>query len=85
MCTALQDDMPSEPRELDLFVLSAPRLARTAHGPGSMRTWWTVDARAPEPPPVVEGQLERALAILTQIVGMRLLAVSCWCYGSMSS
>lgn len=32
-------------------------------------------ARAPEPAAVVELQLERALNILTQIVGMRLLAV----------
>ncbi len=70
----LQDNTPPEARELDLFKLSAPRVGRGAQGKNT--TWWTVDARAPEPEPVLDNQLERALSILTQIVGMKLLAVS---------
>lgn len=45
--------------------LSAPPGVR-AH------TWWTVEARAPEPAPVVEKDQERALSILVKIVGMHL-------------
>lgn len=63
--------MPKEPRQLDLFKLTAPPAVRA----NSNRTWWTVDARAPEPSPNVESQMERALAILTQLTGMKLLVV----------
>ncbi|KAJ9524025.1 hypothetical protein QJQ45_022487, partial [Haematococcus lacustris] len=73
----IEDDTPPECRELDMFLLSAPRSARmqpSSPGGPTSRTWWTVEARAPEPSPVVEEHMERALAILTQIVGMRLRA-----------
>ncbi len=60
-----------------MFKLSAPRVPRSAYAAQGMHpTWWTVDARAPEPEPVLHDFLTRALGILTQIVGMRLLAVS---------
>lgn len=36
---------------------------------------WTVAAKAPEPDAMVDVQMKGALAILVQIVGMRLLAV----------
>eukprot|EP00967_Tisochrysis_lutea_P145425 scaffold273075_cov21-Tisochrysis_lutea.AAC.1 len=41
------------------------------------QTWWTIDARAPEPSSEVESQMERALAILTQLIGMKLLVGPC--------
>lgn len=36
------------------------------------KTWWTVEAKAPEPPGVVDTNTERALRILLQIIGMHL-------------
>eukprot|EP00983_Pelagomonas_calceolata_P113252 1159965-Pelagomonas_calceolata.AAC.9 len=42
-----------------------------------VQTWWTIDARAPEPSSEVESQMERALAILTQLIGMKLLVGPC--------
>ena len=38
-------------------------------------TWWTVDARAPEPDSTVQENTARALSILLKILGMRLLQV----------
>lgn len=128
----LQDDVPPEPRQLDLFKLTGPATLTKAskcvclyycinihlslsvcclHVPdcsnlqnalqiGSLaklhicllhplqhtlhtyihththrRTWWTVDACAPEPSPELDVQLERALFILNQLIGMKLLVV----------
>lgn len=68
-CHLPQDDAEPERRELDMYKFTAPAGVRN-------RTWWTVDAVAPEPDPVVDAQMERAFTILTTIVGMRLLAVS---------
>ncbi len=38
------------------------------------KTWWTVDARAPEAEGIVDSDTERALRILLQILGMHLSA-----------
>jgi len=65
----IEDDVPPEPRQLDLFKLTSPSTMQKA----ARQTWWTIDARAPEPSSEVESQMERALAILTQLIGMKLL------------
>ncbi len=36
------------------------------------RTWWTVDARAPDPQATVGEDQARALAIMVKIVGLHL-------------
>ena len=38
----------------------------------SLQTWWTVEARAPDPSPSIDPTQQRALAILTKIAGMHL-------------
>ena len=38
----------------------------------SPQTWWTVEARAPEPEADVDATQQRALMILVKIVGMHL-------------
>jgi hypothetical protein len=43
----IEDDCEVEHRELDLFKLTAPPGVRKS-------TWWTVEARAPEPSPTMD-------------------------------
>ena len=61
----IEDDVAGERRELDLFKLTAPPGVRS-------QTWWTVEARAPDPSPIIDPTQQRALAILTKIAGMHL-------------
>ena len=37
------------------------------------QTWWTVDARAPEPDGVIDANQDRAISILLAILGLHLL------------
>jgi hypothetical protein len=55
--------------------LPSPHVGAVRGGSGD-KTWWTVDARPPELSGDLEQCVERAMAILTRIVGLRLLAVS---------
>ena len=52
---------PSDPNGLFLCVC-----------PSSPQTWWTVEARAPDPEADVDATQQRALMILVKIVGMHL-------------
>eukprot|EP00798_Chlamydomonas_sp_ICE-L_P023775 gene23775-9334_t len=68
ICLFMIEDKPDpERRELDMFRMSAPAGVEN-------RTWWTVDAHAPEPDSGVDENTERALNILVKIIGMRLQA-----------
>ncbi|GAX81636.1 hypothetical protein CEUSTIGMA_g9064.t1 [Chlamydomonas eustigma] len=62
----VEEEVEEERRELDLFMLSSPPGVRA-------KTWWTVDAHAPEPSPDVEPAQSRALDLLLSIMGLHLV------------
>lgn len=61
----IEEESQEEHRGLDLFHLDAPPGVRA-------KTWWTVEAKAPEPDSILGSNHERALKILVKIVGLHL-------------
>ena len=55
----------------ELLVLSQMRASSPP--PHMRQTWWTVDARAPEPDGVIDANQDRAISILLAILGLHLL------------
>ena len=75
-----ESSVDREKRNLDLYMLSAPSASPLADGSEAARrntnrrnqTWWTVDAKAPEPDRSVDAGSARVISILMGLLDMHL-------------
>ena len=74
-----ESSVDQEKRDLDLYMLSAPSASSFTEGSEASRqsahrnqTWWTVDAKAPEPDRSVDAGSTRVITILLSLLGMHL-------------